>query len=302
MSISPHRYHHLKERLHKHVSRTRNEFALRFPHAVKKLKHLKLDLKDLRRHSANILSAAAIAGGVFTTSPAIQSKIHPITHEEKLNKDQLATILHSELTTILPSTIGKPISPETEARASEVIYKTLGIKAVATLDGNHLPTSYGYFGQEQHLPRYPGDTLAQHDALKEKGITANRGGFGYFAYNKASMSHEAYLREKYYIAAPIMYLPNWKKDLRYLVNFYKFRRFLVVNPKNGKSAVAVLGDAGPAAWTGKQFGGSPELMEYLEMKDGKQKGGALVFFIDEPGRPIALGPIEEKQATFIARR
>jgi hypothetical protein len=69
----------------------------------------------------------------------------------------------------------------------------------------------------------------------------------------------------------------------------------VVNPDNGKAVVAVIGDAGPAAWTGKHLGGSPEVMVYLERKDGRQRGPVLYFFVDDPDDTIPLGPIEIKE-------
>lgn len=69
---------------------------------------------------------------------------------------------------------------------------------------------------------------------------------------------------------------------------------LVVNPNNGKAIVADIADAGPAEWTEKHLGGSPEVMHYLERFDGKQKGSVLYFFIDDPDDKVKLGPIEMK--------
>ena len=59
-----------------------------------------------------------------------------------------------------------------------------------------------------------------------------------------------------------------------------------------QALVVVVGDAGPAAWTGKHLGGSPEVMSYLERVDGRQKGPVLYFFIDDPEDKIPLGPLE----------
>jgi hypothetical protein len=39
------------------------------------------------------------------------------------------------------------------------------------------------------------------------------------------------------------------------------------------------------------FGGSPEVMQYLERKDGKQRGPVLYYFIDDQDDRIPLGPI-----------
>lgn len=55
--------------------------------------------------------------------------------------------------------------------------------------------------------------------------------------------------------------------------------------------IVVIGDAGPSKFTGKTFGGSPEVMDYLEMKDGGQKGKAIILFVDDAEDKIALGPV-----------
>jgi hypothetical protein len=68
---------------------------------------------------------------------------------------------------------------------------------------------------------------------------------------------------------------------------------LVVNPHNGRAIVVVIGDAGPAEWTGKHLGGSPEVMKYLERVDGRARGPVLYFFIDDPEDRVPLGPVEQ---------
>ena len=73
--------------------------------------------------------------------------------------------------------------------------------------------------------------------------------------------------------------------------FFKFRKMIVVNPENGKGMVVVIGDAGPAQWTGKHLGGAPEVMSYLERQDGRARGPVLYYFIDDPEDKIPLGPI-----------
>jgi len=45
-------------------------------------------------------------------------------------------------------------------------------------------------GAEQHLPRYPGDTVYEHRDLIEKGITPGLGGWGYFAPSRNQMTPE----------------------------------------------------------------------------------------------------------------
>ena len=56
--------------------------------------------------------------------------------------------------------------------------------------------------------------------------------------------------------------------------------------------VADVADAGPANWTGKHFGGSPEVMGYLGLNVHMQKGAVLLFFVNDPNAEIPLGPVE----------
>ncbi len=292
----------LIERAKLHANRSNQKLRTQFPHAVSKLEQLHLHLKDLRRHSAAILSGAVIAGGMVMGTPQIASVAHHIQYERQaVTPESSAAALHDELTEILPKTIG-PLHADTEQKISASIQKTLGVKAVASLDGNHLNTTYGRIGGEQHLPRYLGDKISDHDALQIKGITAGRGAFGYFAPSKERMTEDAEMQEKYYVAVQTLYLPNWNHDYKTLKDWYKFRKVLVVNPSTGKSVVAVVGDAGPAAWTGKHFGGSPEIMDYLKPYANKNNGAVLLFFIDDVENPLALGPVNEMQMKYIARK
>jgi hypothetical protein len=99
-------------------------------------------------------------------------------------------------------------------------------------------------------------------------------------------------REKYYLAVQTFLAPGFHDNVKKYVDFFKYRKMLVVNPQNGKAMVVVIGDAGPAQWTGKQLGGSPEVMKYLERVDGRAKGAVLYFFINDPDDKIPLGPVE----------
>lgn len=282
-------------------TKSKAKLSTRFPHAVTKLQQLGLDLKDLRRHSSRVLSAAAIASGVFMTAPLIKESTVPTHQHMEVSTEQKTQQLKMGLSSVLPKTVG-PLSAETEQKISTLLKSTIGVSAVAKLDGNHLNTSYGIIGGEQHMPRYPGDTLANHDALQVKGITAHRGAFGYFANSSSQLSQDAIDQEKYYVAVQTLYLPNWNTEHKTLKEWYKFRKVLVVNPTTGKSVVAVIGDAGPAAWTKKHFGGSPEIMDYLRPWEQQNKGKVLLFFIDDSHQHIALGPVEGSATQFIAKK
>ena len=105
------------------------------------------------------------------------------------------------------------------------------------------------------------------------------------------MTKEDYLREKYYVAVQTLYLPDWHKRWNYLKDWYKYRKVIVVNPENGAGVVAVVGDSGPASWTGKHFGGSPEVMNVLGGPKYRA-GRVLLFFVDDAENKVPLGPVD----------
>lgn len=290
------------EKARLHAQKSKHRLTTSYPHAIRKLDSLQLRLKDLRRHSAKLISGAALATGLVLGTPTIAQYIDAYRQQQHaISPQDIAGHLHTQLSSILPKHVG-PLTPAQEQAITLLINQTLHLRAVASLDGNHLNTTYGRIGGEQHLPRYLGDTIADHDHLQVKGITAGRGAFGYFAPSKDQMTEEAFLREKYYVAVQTLYLPNWNTEYKTLKDWYKFRRVLLINPTNGKSIIAVIGDAGPAAWTGKQFGGSPEVMEYLEPYKNKNNGNVLLFFLDDRENPIALGPVTGTQPVYLAQK
>lgn len=209
--------------------------------------------------------------------------------------------LIGDLSTALPEDV-RPLTVDEEKRVGEVLTRDFGIKVSAELEGKRLNRSYGYIGAEQHLARYPGDTMESHfegngdDASRyySSGMAPGLGAWGYFAPSREQMTEQASLKEKYYIATQTFLAPGFHDNVREYITFFKHRKMLVVNPHNGKAIVVVIGDAGPAEWTGKSLGGSPEVMKYLERVDGKQRGPVLYFFIDDPEDKIPLGPIEMK--------
>lgn len=188
----------------------------------------------------------------------------------------------------------KILDNATERELANTITQITGVKATPQLDGNSLNTNYGRIGLEQHLPRYPGETIQNHldstpaeSRYGRSGMTLNRGAFGYFAANKNSLTQLAIDQEKYYVVVQTFDIPGYKKN----VNWYKNRKVLVVNPENGRAVVGDIADSGPAKWTGKSFGGSPELMDFLGMYPGETKTPVLMFFVDESTGSVNLGPI-----------
>ena len=237
-------------------------------------------------HAAKFLTTSALAGTLLLSAPSLLTSPSRIAVSSPLG---LQNELIEGLTPILPETVG-PIIPEQETEIAKILKKILGITVTAELNGNRLNQSYGFMGAEQHLPRFPGDTIDQHDEFQKSGITPGRGAWGYFANSKIELSPDLIQKEKYYVAVQTLYLPDWNTRQPEIKDWYKWRKVLVVNPKNGKSIVAIIGDAGPASWTGKHFGGSPEVMVHLGLNVGMQKGAVLLFFVDDPENNVPLGP------------
>lgn len=212
-----------------------------------------------------------------------------------LNKHE---VLKEELGQILPQEV-RSLNVEEESKVSEILSREFGFRIVPELEGKRLNRSYGYIGQEQHLARFPGDSMDGHfDTAEEAqkfakhGMAPGLGAWGYFAHSKEAMTQEDNMREKYYIAVQTFLAPQFLDRVGEYRDFFKYRKMLLVNAENGKAVVAVIGDAGPAEWTGKHLGGSPEVMKHLERVDGRQKGPVLYYFIDDPQNVIPLGPIE----------
>lgn len=246
------------------------------------------------------LAAGSLGGLLLLSSPTISSisTANPNTLEQKhpggVGK---GILLREDLAFEVPVSV-RPLTGAEEKNISETLSKYYGFKVTPEIDGRRLNRSYGVIGTEQHLYRYPGDELYKHadDAFEwstfgRYGVAPGLGAWGYFSSSRESFSGKDALREKYYIAVQTFLSPGFVGDVAGFRDFFKFRKVLVVNPINGQAVVTDIGDAGPAPWTGKHLGGSPEVMYYLGLSQGPAKGPVLYFFIDDPQDQIPLGPI-----------
>ncbi|MEK9200628.1 MAG: hypothetical protein AAB909_01505 [Patescibacteria group bacterium] len=263
--------------------------------AIKLLQSVGIRPGKLRAHAKKLLTATAATATIMLTpgsAPMSHSLLPaPSIQESATSSLDLHTQLVSDMKEVLPASV-QPLTEDQETKISQVLHQRYGLHAYARLEGNHLNTSYGLIGAEQHLPRFPGDTVEQHDAIQKAGITPGRGAWGYFAYSKADLTPDLIAIERYYAVVQTLYLPDWTTRLAYLRDWYKHRKVAIINPVNGKVMISAIADAGPAAWTGKHFGGSPEVMAYLGLNVGKQKGPVVLFFVDDPEDKVPLGPLE----------
>lgn len=277
---------------------TKKNFAQKHPEAHKYLAQKGIELGKIRQYSAKIISAGALTGTLLLAPPTGSGQLPaPVEIAKSVSKTTTDTFfevpqrhLIETLSQILPQKV-RPLNRSEEKNLEKLFLEVTGIPARATLEGEHLNTTYGLIGAEQHLKRYPGDLLDYHGPFYKEGIAPGLGAWGYFAQSKAQLTPDLIETEKWYAVVQTLYLPDWNSRQPYLRNWYKFRKVLLVNTKNGNAVVAAIADAGPAAWTGKVFGGSPEVMEYLGGPRYK-KGPVVLFFVDDPENKIPLGPVE----------
>lgn len=227
-----------------------------------------------------------------TNSPS--SDLNKIVSEIK-SREAVNQALLKSLQENLPKNVA--LNLENEQKITTSISKITGVKVMAELNGNRLNTNYGKIGLEQHMPLYPGDNIADHftsassaNVYGKSGMTRNKGAFGYFAPNKYVLTTDELEQEKYYVVVQTFAIPGWGKNPA-LADWYKHRKVLVVNTENGTAVVGDIADSGPAKFTGKSFGGSPELIDQLGMYSGNRNAKVLIFFLDDSQGSVKLGPL-----------
>ncbi len=272
-------------------------FAKRHQNFIDWLNQHELTLEDIRLMSQQVLAAISFAGGIALNNPQEPHVVQQVKALETDEDQLLASVSEEEHQAImekLSSSVQLPaghLERETELYLEQQLSSILGFEVVAELEGQRLNHTIGIMGGEQHLRRFPQDSLVQHDAYQEAGLAPNRGAFGWFT-EGGELTDQAVQREKYYFAVQTLYLPEWNTQYQALKPWYKFRKMVVINPAENKAVVGVVGDAGPAAWVQKQFGGSPEVIREGKIWSPKARGRVMLFFVDDPNDKIPLGPID----------
>ena len=285
----------------------RQSFSEKFPEVNKFLTNKGIDLGKIREHSAKIIGAGALTGTLLFAPPGNVKNLPPLSEiissikglTEDTANDLPQKFLIDVLKSILPER-ARPLTGGEEKKLEQVFEKVVGVKTRANLEGEHLNTTYGLIGAEQHLVRYPGDNIYNHPKIPigDEGMAPGLGAWGYFSQSREKLTKSLEETEKWYAVVQTLYLPDWNKRVKYLREWYKYRKVLIVNTDNGNAVVAAIADSGPAAWTGKHFGGSPEVMEYLGGPRYK-KGPVLLFFVDDPENKVPLGPVDYNEVKVI---
>lgn len=280
----------LRNKLKLKSMEAKDSLSSKYPHVGKFFEERGIDLGKIRQHSAKIISAGALAGTLLFSPPVGIGTNQNIAGISRNAEEPTQKSLLDMVKSILPERVG-PLTRSQEKTLEQVFQNVIGVNARASLEGEHLNTTYGYIGAEQNLMRYPGDHV--------ENMAPGRGAWGYFAPSKSQLSNADIEREKWYAVVQTLYLPDWDRRLVYLRDWYKYRKVLIVNTVNGNAVVADIADSGPAAWTGKHFGGSPEVMEALGGPRYK-KGAVVIFFVDDPENKVALGPVDYNRTNLAA--
>lgn len=268
-----------------------------------------ITLENLRDVSARKVATGALAGAMVLTpisGMASVSSAHTPTHLGSANEivsiEDAGYKLAAELKKVVPAG-SENLSAAQEQQVSKIFSEVLNLKATPEISGKRLNRTFGLIGAEQHLYRFPGDTIFDHAATPSdfamyggSGIAPGLGAYGYWARSRESLTPEMEQQEKWYVVAQTFLAPGFKENPGATAKFFQYRKFLVVNPDSGQAIVGDLGDAGPAEYTGKVFGGSPEVMHYLGYGGGPRKGRVIFYFLDDPQNKIPLGPISAKIA------
>lgn len=247
--------------------------------------------------------ASSLIGAVMLSSVIPTSTVLAALSDKSSPTSEVTTVDKTgEMLGELKSVIGdsmRPLTRDEEVTTSQILSKYFGMRVNFEINGLRLNRSYGVIGAEQHLARFPGDNMATHldmgsaegKMFYASGMAPGRGAWGYFAESKAEFGEPALEREKWYIAVQTFEAPNYNGRLAEYRDFFKYRKMLVVNPQSGHAVVCDIADSGPAIWTGKHLGGSPEVMYFLGLGEKVRQGPVLYFFIDDPDNKVALGPV-----------
>jgi hypothetical protein len=294
--------------LNGYFERVRDQFHLQHNEVSKWLEANALELHQFQTSVQQAAAAVSLIGALATNKPVDAQVFEQLAQDTDHKADQtLAEVTQEEYDAIIAKMKGYVQQPPGHLPEQEELYleqqlsDLLGFEVAAELEGHKLNHSIGIMGGEQHLPRFPGDTIDQHDAVREAGITANRGAFGWFT-EGGVLTDRAIAREKYYFAVQTLYLPDWNTNHKELKPWYAFRKMIAINPAEELAVVGVVGDAGPAQWVNKQFGGSPEVIRETKIWSKESRGRVLLYFVDDPEDTIPLGVINLHELRGVATK
>jgi len=159
----------------------------------------------------------------------------------------------------------------------------LGLTVTAELDGYRLPYTVAHAQALPHFPTHPNDQLSAHQP-KEAGLSSTRSTFGW-------LSDKTHQYEKFGVALPLHKLPDWPKRRLDYVQWFKYRKVILINPTQQTAAVGVVTQIGPAYVQRFQVGLSPELIRLTKAWHPDSKGKMVIFLLDDSAGSVKLGQI-----------
>lgn len=319
-------FEELRQTLVEHVETMQKQFKVKHRNLLRWAKKQGYTMHFLLDSASRLAVTGGLVGSLLAGAPqlivdlpapptqeaAINQSVNQVgsVSETNRSKDQMSAVAlrqkqveaQEEAMRQLKAVSEQQLNQDQADMAATLLSELTGVSTTAELEGYRLNTNNGRIGAEQHLYRYPGDNLGEHFGSVEErrlhessGFAPGLGAYGYFASSKAAMTPEIAEREKYYLAIQTFLSPNWSGNVNEAYNWFKYRKMIVYNPVTQKAVVAVVGDAGPALSTGKNYGGSPEVMNALGSYDGYGSPPVLTYFVeDDPKNPIPLGPVDFK--------
>lgn len=292
------------EKFQKHFEKKRdavfNSIVEKHSASLDWLREHKLDLKELKQDQVKRLAAATATGMLLLTPGSMGMRDLPEPQEQRetgtMGTDVASLGTQSDPGAALAEKLREKLQTGNEPEVEKVVGEEFKIPVKYEIDGYRMNVNTGLMGAEQHLYRWAGDTVDKHlendgdrQMFGRSGIAPNRGAYGYFGNSGDKVAAD---RERYYFAVQTFLSPTWQNDVKGTYNFFRFRKMIAINTKTGQAVVGVVGDAGPAKFTGKSFGGSPEVMHYVGLGSGPRKGEVLMLFVDDPTDQIPLGPVK----------
>jgi hypothetical protein len=322
-------FRHIHKMARFHQKQATQTFHATHRHAKRILRKHKVVLHKVRQHSLRTAAVATLSAGMLavpslSTATTPSAEAHAASHElqNALVADHvqstgqfsvapqlpygpgtedasIAGLLPQKIEEIVPSGV-HTFTPDQATQLTDLFQKAFNITAKTELDGIQLNANQGIIAGEQHLPLYPGQPLSEHHkdiftgAISDPtapltGIVSHPS-YGYWTDGKASVTKKMVEQEKWYFVAQSFLSPQFRDNPDKVYNFFKYRKFLVINRKTGQTVVVDFADAGPSPFTHRQYGGSNEVLIGLGL-GSVRTGEIIAMFIDDPNDTIPLGPL-----------
>ena len=194
----------------------------------------------------------------------------------------------AKLVELSQSTAGS-LPKEDQLYVEQQLIDLLGFEVTSALEGIEMKHTVGVMQAGQHLPRFPDDSLAQHVSFPEAGLSDRRSFFGWFT-QSGQVTAQLQQTEQWYVGLPITSFPDWSENPTNSVQWWKYRKVIVINPVEEMAVVGSVAEAAPNQLLAYQYVGSPELIKAGQIWSLKSMGRVIMLFVDDPDNQVPLGP------------